>query len=58
VHGVIAADDSVRLKLAAQAPNGSSVEAVLLGRIGDGGITVSGRWTGGREIAGDWKRTP
>jgi len=58
VHGTVAADDSVRLNLAAQAPSGGSVEAALRGRIVDGAITVSGQWTGGRGIVGDWKRTP
>ncbi len=55
-HGTIADDGSVKLNLAGWSPTGSPVEAILLGRISDGVITVSGQWSHGNKITGDWKR--
>ena len=55
-HGTIADDGSVKLNLAGWTPKGKPVEAILLGRIVDGVITVSGQWSHGGEISGNWKR--
>ena len=55
-RGTVAADGSVQLILAAWAPNGTAVEATLLGRIADGAITASGRWKTGGSVDGRWKR--
>ena len=57
VRGTVAADGSVQLNLAGWTPNDSPVEAILLGRIIDGAISVSGQWSRGGGVAGDWKRT-
>ena len=57
-HGTIADDGSVKLNLAGWTRNGKPVEAILLGRIVDGAITVSGSWSHGGEISGNWKRKP
>ncbi len=57
-HGTIADDGSVKLNLEGWTPKGKPVEAILLGRIVDGAITVSGSWSHGGEISGNWKRKP
>ena len=58
VHGTVAEDGSFQLNLATTKPDGSLVKAILVGRIVDGAIAASGRWSRGGEVAGDWKRTP
>ena len=58
VRGAVAADGLIRLKLTSVTPNGTPVEANLIGRIVDGAITASGQWRNGGSVAGDWKRTP
>jgi class 3 adenylate cyclase len=55
-HGTMADDGSVKLNIEGWTPNGKPVEAILLGRIVDGVITVSGQWSQGGEISGNWKR--
>ncbi len=57
-RGTVAGDGSVELTLAAWAPSGSAVEAILRGRINNQAITMSGRWSTGGGVTGDWKRGP
>jgi class 3 adenylate cyclase len=56
--GTVAADGLVQLNLAGWTPRGTPAEARLLGSIVDGAITVSGQWSNGNGITGDWKRKP
>jgi len=58
VRGTIAADGSVQLNLAAWSKKNGDVKATLRGRIVDGAITASGKWSHGVGVEGDWKRTP
>ena len=57
-RGTVTGDGSVELTLAAWAPSGAAAEAVLRGRIDNHAITMSGRWSTGGGVTGDWKRGP
>lgn len=57
-RGTVAADGLLQLNLAALAPNGASVQAILRGRVADGAITASGQWSAGMGVVGTWKRSP
>jgi hypothetical protein len=47
----------VQLNLATWTLSGTPTEAILLGRIVDGAVTASGKWSEGGAVAGNWKRT-
>ena len=58
-YGTVGDDGSVQLNLASWTLNGLPARAVLLGRIVDGAITASGKWSpGSGEVTGNWNRTP
>ncbi len=57
-RGTVAADGLIQLMLAAWTPAGTPVEATLTGRIVNGEITASGKWTTGFAVSGGWKLIP
>jgi class 3 adenylate cyclase len=55
-NGAVAANGALELKLAGWTREGNPTDAVLVGRVGDDAITVSGQWRNGSAVAGSWRR--
>ncbi|TWO72867.1 hypothetical protein FN976_01075 [Caenimonas sedimenti] len=56
VRGTLAPDGALRVTASSWTKNGTPTDAHLVGALRDGTLAGTGRWDGGAEVTGRWKR--